>query len=148
LGAAISRKAYLVVEQAGASIDGMTAAYQRILGGLLFAAPMALVFLGRDRWRARDTGASPPAPDAPRVGRRFPWVWLLVNSLAGPTLGVGFYQWALATQPSGVVLPIVATTPIAVIPFAYFFEGDRPGPRSVLGGILAVAGAIGLTLSR
>ena len=76
------------------------------------------------------------------------WLWVLLNSLAGPTIGVGCYQWALENNPSGVVLPVVATTPIVVMPFAFLFEGDRPGPRSLLGGIIAVAGAVALALSR
>jgi drug/metabolite transporter (DMT)-like permease len=47
-----------------------------------------------------------------------------------------------------VVLPIVATMPIVVIPFAYFLEGDRPSARSLAGGVLAVLGAIALALIR
>jgi len=71
---------------------------------------------------------------------------VVLNSLAGPTLGVGCYQWALATEPSGIVLPIVATLPIAVIPFAYLLEGERPTARSLAGGLLAVLGAVALAL--
>ena len=44
------------------------------------------------------------------------------------------------------MLPIVATTPLIVIPFAYKIEGDRPGVRSLIGGVIAVAGAIALTV--
>jgi drug/metabolite transporter (DMT)-like permease len=68
--------------------------------------------------------------------------WILVNALAGPTLGVGCYQWALATRPTGVVLPIVATTPIVVIPLAMMVEGERPHLRSLIGGAIAVIGAV------
>ena len=45
-------------------------------------------------------------------------------------------------------MTILATTPIVVIPFAFLFEGEKPGPRSRFGGVIAVAGAIGLTLAR
>jgi drug/metabolite transporter (DMT)-like permease len=48
----------------------------------------------------------------------------------------------LATRPTGVVLPIVATTPIVVIPFARLVEGERPRKRSLVGGAIAVAGAV------
>ena len=76
------------------------------------------------------------------------WPWVVANALAGPTLGVSCYQWALATTPSALVLPIVATTPLAVVPLAYFMEGERPGARSLLGGALAVAGAAALAAWR
>jgi len=35
---------------------------------------------------------------------------------------------------------------LAVIPFAYFIEGDRPSRRSLVGGAIAVAGAVALAL--
>lgn len=144
-GAVVSRKAYAVAKAAGQNVDGLTAAYQRILGGLVFALPPSLFIMRRKRSGSLKEGAAIATdPD----GRRGLWLWVLLNSLAGPTLGVGCYQWALETTPSGVVLPIVATTPIVVIPFAFLFEGDRPGPRSLLGGIIAVAGAVALAMAR
>jgi drug/metabolite transporter (DMT)-like permease len=42
------------------------------------------------------------------------------------------------------VLPIVALTPLVIIPFSYHLEGERPSRRSLLGGALAVCGAAGL----
>ena len=73
---------------------------------------------------------------------------MLGNAMLGPVLGVSCYQWALATTPSGIVLPIVATTPLVIIPLTYWFEGDRPSRRSLVGGIVAVAGVVALTLVR
>ena len=145
LGAVVSRKAYAVVAHAGQNVDGLTAAYQRILGGLIFSAPPSLWVLLKNR--LKNPGSNSGAAADPR-SRRSVWLWVLLNSLAGPTVGVGCFQWALKTAPSGIVLPIVATTPIVVVPFAFLFEGDRPGPRSLLGGVIAVAGAISLTLAR
>ena len=55
---------------------------------------------------------------------------------------------ALKTTPTGVVLPIVALTPIVIIPFARYTEGERPTVRSILGSVIAVAGAAALALSR
>jgi len=69
---------------------------------------------------------------------------VLVNGLAGPALGVSCYQWALKTTPTGVVLPIVAITPLVIIPFSYHLEGERPTVRSLIGGALAVTGAAAL----
>jgi drug/metabolite transporter (DMT)-like permease len=69
-------------------------------------------------------------------------------ALFGPVVGVACYQWALATAPSGIVLPIVALCPVVILPLSYFWEGDRPHPRSYVGGAVAVACAIGLALAR
>ncbi len=135
-GAVLSRKAFQLADHAGQSIDGGTAAYQRILGGIGVAAVYFLWARGRGRQGAAGG----------RVEWSKAWPWVLVNTLGGPVLGVGCYQWALSTTPSGIVLPIVAMLPLAVIPFAWRFEGDRPGIRSVIGGIIAVAGVVALTL--
>jgi drug/metabolite transporter (DMT)-like permease len=59
---------------------------------------------------------------------------------------VSCFQWALKTTPTGIVLPIVATTPLMVIPFAYVLEKERPSVRSLIGSVVAVLGAAALTL--
>ena len=66
------------------------------------------------------------------------------NALAGPTVGVGCYQWALSTTPSGLVLPIIATSPLVTLVLSFFLEKLRPTRRAVLGGVIAVAGAVAL----
>ena len=134
-GAVLSRKAFQLIAQAGQHMDGGTAAYQRIIGGVLVAA----VYLAWLKLRK---------PDRPRGDWHKAWPWVIANTLGGPVLGVSCYQWALATTPSGVVLSIVATLPLAVIPFAWRIEGDRPGLQSIIGGIIAVAGVIALMLVR
>jgi drug/metabolite transporter (DMT)-like permease len=123
------------MEAAEGGVDGITAAYQRILGGV---AVTALFF---SYVKLRHPSASP-------AEKRKAWPWVLANGLSGPTLGVSCYQWALKTTPTGVVLPIVALTPIVIIPFARYVEGERPSWRSLLGGAVAVAGAAALALSR
>ena len=86
------------------------------------------------------TGAE--VQDAFRGRRGKVWPWLVVNAIAGPTLGVSCFQWALAERGTGVVLPIVALTPLTIIPFAMWLEGERPSRRSLAGGVVAVAGAV------
>ena len=130
-GAVLSRKAYQI---AGHTIDAGTATYQRAIGGIVVVAAF-LVFTSwgqgtlKRNWRAG-------------------WIWIVAHALTGPTIGVSCFQWALSTTPSGIVLPIVATTPLAVIPFAYFMDGDRPSARSLIGGAIAVAGAVALALAK
>lgn len=76
------------------------------------------------------------------------WPWVLANSFAGQTLGVTCYQWALKTTPTGLVLAIIATTPLVVIPFAHLIEGEAVESRSIVGGSIAVLGAVLLLFLR
>lgn len=141
-GAVISRKAFAVADLARQSIDGPTAAYQRILGGLAVGG----LFLGLVKLMSNDAGkGTADLQTRPRLASLRAWPWVLLNGLAGPTLGVSCFQWALKTTPAGIVLPIVATTPLVGIPLAYLLEGDRTTPRALLGGCLAVLGAVALT---
>ncbi|MFO1487996.1 MAG: DMT family transporter [Verrucomicrobiota bacterium] len=139
-GAVLSRKAFKVAADAGEAFhgvgDGVNAAYQRMLGGLLVSA-IFFVWL-KLAHKPLDGGRKADWPKA--------WPWLIGNSLAGPCFGVACYQWALMSSPTNIVLPIVATTPLAVIPLAHFFEKERVTKRAIFGGVIAVAGVIGLTL--
>lgn len=144
LGAVLSRKAYAVAGAAGFQVDGGTAAYQRILGGL---AIVTLPFVYARLVARCKRGAAGVAALDGGGGRRAAVGWVLLNGLTGPTVGVAMYQWALRTTPSGLVLPITATTPLLVIPFAYWLERDRPSRRSLAGGVLAVLGVAGLAWS-
>ncbi len=137
-GAVLTRKAFDVAGHAGQHIDGGTAAYQRILGGLLLTAVVLFIHRRRKQPDPPDTNAA-----AGRPWRRA-WPWVIANALCGPALGVACYQWALAIAPTGVVLAIVATTPLAVIPFTMFLDGERPTVRSLAGGAVAVLGAAAL----
>ena len=142
LGAVLSRKGFAIAQAAGENIDGITAAYQRILGGVLLGAAVFAVV----KYNLRSARPDQAAEEGEKQGSpwRRAWTLVLINGLAGPALGVSCYQWALKTTPTGVVLPIVAITPIVIIPFSYYLEGERPGKRSLLGGAIAVAGAAAL----
>ena len=110
----------------------MTVTLQRALAGLVIGA----LWFALARLRS---GAAPMRPALKEGGG-----WLLANALAGPTLGVVCYQWALARHPVSEVLPVVAMVPLAVIPLAYWLERERPTRLSLLGGVLAVAGVVSL----
>ena len=135
-GAVISRKAFALSAAGGLAVDGGTAAFQRALGGLMVVTAVYLFSMRTSATRGTTR---------PRWKSAVPWI--LTNSLAG-ALGVSCYQWALGTTPSAVVLPIVALTPLMVVPFAYLFEGEKPGARSLWGGLVAVIAAALLSWSR
>lgn len=141
-GAVLSRKAYAVSTAHGFVIagvgGGINAAYQRLLGGLLVCGAFVLYLKLR----------RPPGAAARPADWRRAWPMIVANGLCGPAFGVTCYQWALSAAPTGIVLPIVATTPLVVMPLAHFLEGDRITWRSLLGGLLAVGGVVGLTLVR
>ena len=145
LGALVSRKGGLVADAAGEATHnatfGLNAAYQRILAGLIFAS---LWFLALHLLRRKPAPAEPVAPTRSPLDLRL----IIANGLIGPVLGVGCYQWALATTPSGIVLPIAAMTPLFAIPIAFWLEGDRPSRRALIGSVIAVAGCIALTITR
>jgi drug/metabolite transporter (DMT)-like permease len=141
IGVVVSRHGYRVAERAGEPITGLggglTAAYQRILAGIVVAAGFFLWL----KFRAKKGDAKTP------LVRQFGflplkslWPWILANGTTGPALGVGCYQWALTLLGTGVVLPIVALTPLVIIPFSRYVEGERPRKRSLAGGLVAVAG--------
>jgi drug/metabolite transporter (DMT)-like permease len=141
-GAVLSRKAYAAAAAAGEAfrptlLDGINVAYQRMLGGIAVTF-FLLAYL--KVWRAPSQG---PKTDWKRGAP-----WLVGHALAGPAAGVTCFQWALMLQPANIVLPIVATTPLAVLPLAHFFEGEPVTRRAVLGSAIAVAAVIGLVLVR
>lgn len=140
IGAVLSRKANELTALAGQPIDGITAAYQRIVGGLVVTA---VFFALRALWVSRKLDTTPALKPTPRD-----YLWIPANALCGAVIGVSFYQWSLATTPSGLVLPIVACTPLVIVPLSYWLEGERPTRRSLLGGVIAVAGVVALILVR
>jgi drug/metabolite transporter (DMT)-like permease len=142
-GAVLSRKAFEVARLAADPIDGITAAYQRILGGIIVMALLLLLVKRRFlvQMLLADEDEPPVDLTARKANWRKAWPWVLLNGLVGPALGVSCFQWALMSAPTGIVLPIIATTPIVIIPFAHYLEGERPTRRSLAGGAIAVLGA-------
>jgi drug/metabolite transporter (DMT)-like permease len=147
LGAVLSRKAYFVAHDAGEFPDPGTTGYQRVLGGILIPAVILIVVKSRS---ARAHGGIFEEKTF-RVSREKwlrIWPWVFGNSLAGQTLGVTCVQWALEKTPAGIVMAVVATTPIMLLPMTRIVENEKIGIRSLAGAIIAVGGVIGLTFWR
>ncbi len=143
VAAVLTRKAYFVAHAAGEHPDPGTTGYQRVIGGTV---ALALIFLVV-KWRhARRRGDDAQMIDSFSAREKWQlWPWVLANSLAGQTIGVSCMQWALENTPTGIVTAIIATTPIVMLPLARIFEHEKITARSLIGGLIAVAGVLGLT---
>ncbi len=134
-GSVLSRKASAFYPATHGITEGMiggaTAAYERILPGILVA--LAFFLLTKRTAESREPRAWPRA-----------WPWIIGNALAGPSIGVAIYQWGVATTPTGILMPIVATVPVLTQFLAWKIEGHHPTRRTVLGGVIAVAGVVAL----
>ncbi len=141
IGAVLSRHGQLLARDSGHPVDGLSVAYQRILAGVAFT-------IGWWLWQRARTPVPVGGPAGTSLPWRRAWPWVILNGLSGPCLGVACYQWAFQTHPTGIVMSITALTPLVVIPISWAVEGIKPSPRSVVGGCIAVAGAIWLALHR
>jgi drug/metabolite transporter (DMT)-like permease len=135
LGAVITRKANEVNEAAHLNINGMTAAYQRMLGAFIIGI---LIFIAIE-WMLRHQHRN-VVVSSNRYKRAAPWT--ILNASVGLVLGNSCYQWALQYTSTGIVLAVVATTPLLVMPMAYWLDNDRPTRRAILGAFVAVAGVL------
>lgn len=146
-GSVISRKAYAVAHAAGEHVDPGTASYQRLLGGILFPAVILLVV----KWRSAHAHGGVLEAKTMNVSRekwRRVWPWVLGNSLAGQTLGMACFQWAIERTPTGIVTAVTAMTPVALLPMTRLVDGEKIGRRPLVGAVIAVAGVVWLALSR
>lgn len=146
LGAVLSRRAYAAAAESGTwqgDLDiwesiamGATSGYQRLLGGTVV---IVLFFIASRYIRAWRTAADPSHAGAPLSIKA---KYVLLTAATGPVFGIICFQWALATTPSAVVQPIVAMTPLVVMPMTWLLEGERPNLRSVLGSVVSVGGVL------
>lgn len=131
-GAVISRKAEAVATEVGIHSTGISAAFQRVFAGVVFAVVAVVVIRffasrkSREHWKTPFDKKLAP--------------WLLGAALFGPVIGVSCFQWALQTLESGIVLSVVALTPIVLMPLAVVTEGDHPSKLAIVGAVVAVAG--------
>jgi len=143
LGAVLSRKAYFVAQAAGESPDPGTTGYQRVLGGMLVPGILLLA----TKWKSARTHGGVFEEKTFLVSRekwKRIWPWVFGNSFAGQTLGVTCVQWALERTPAGIVMTVVATTPLILLPMTWIVEHEKIRLRSLCGAIVAVAGIVGL----
>ena len=136
IGATISRHAESIAESSGITINGLSQAFQRVSAGL-----MCLFVL----WAWKRFRGTIPRPNTNRAQIS---IWVLTAALFGPVLGVSCFQQSLKTMTSGEAMAVTATSPLLLIPLAYFFEGDKIRPLALLGAITGVSGVIMMALLR
>jgi drug/metabolite transporter (DMT)-like permease len=148
LGTTLSRVAYQAAADAGIAVDGVASSWQRMIGGLLctlLAEAVLRLSIGIPPVQMAGEALA-PAGGNPRP--QMAWLWLGASVVLGPLLGLSVYQWVLINQPGALVQAVTALTPVIVIPFAWWIDGDRPGWHGVVGGCLACACAILLVVLR
>jgi drug/metabolite transporter (DMT)-like permease len=140
----LSKHGFTLLDAAANPVTPVEAAYQRLWGGC-FAA---LLIHGVTRWRWRGQLA-PPGPKAPFPVSPLPApVWVALNALLGPVLGVTCLMWAVSlVHNPGLVQTIAASATLLSIPAAHRLEGARPRLTYFLGVTLALTGVAGLLLA-
>jgi drug/metabolite transporter (DMT)-like permease len=143
----VSRRAFTLDGAGLGGIEGgVAAAYLRNLGGLGCAFLALLTVPALVRWGGPITRLWQRSQAVEHPDWRAGWPWLAVSALVGPGLGVVCYQWALTGNLAGPVQAILATLPVVILPMAWWSEGDRPTPLAIVGGLVAVGGAVCLAL--
>jgi drug/metabolite transporter (DMT)-like permease len=142
----LSSHAFVLMKGAGERIQPIEAAYQRLLGGAAIAIVIHCITValrGKSDVPVPDTHAAPfpksrlPAP-----------VWVTLNALFGPVLGVTCLLWAVSLiRNPGLVQTVAATATLLTVPLARWLEGARPGPGYFIGCGLALGGVAGLWLA-
>jgi hypothetical protein len=144
----LTKSAFLRIHACGEELDSLTAAYQRLLGGVTVAVvAMVVLWLFQQVQRAdgRRRLRVPPDPVRPSVWAA---LWVVANALAGPVLGVGCMLWAIrVTENPGAVQAVVATATLVSIPFSRRLEGRSLNRNYYYGATMSILGTAGLLLS-
>lgn len=143
----LSRHAFTLLKQSGEPVHLHGAAYQRLLGGFIVAVLIYGISAAIKKLRStpQPTDVLPaPFPDSPLPAP----VWVALNALLGPVLGVTCMLWAISLVANpGLVQAIAAVATLLTVPFARHLEGARPRTPYFIGCLLALAGIAGLLLT-
>ena len=68
------------------------------------------------------------------------WAWLVVLGVAHTAAGIGVFMWALARLPATELGVLSYLEPASAVVFGWLFLAEAPGPATLGGGALIVAG--------
>jgi drug/metabolite transporter (DMT)-like permease len=136
----LSRHGFNQLRDAGETLPFATASWQRLVGGAVVALLLFLFFGRRSKPQIiNDSGAHVSVLPAP--------VWVGLNALFGPILGVTCMLWAISLVANpGLVQAVAATATLLSVPFAYLLEGARPKWTYYIGTLLALSASALLIL--
>jgi drug/metabolite transporter (DMT)-like permease len=140
----LSRHAFTLLKKAGESIPPSGAAYQRLIGGCLVAVLIYAITSALRKPTKPPDAQCAPFPDSP-----FPApVWVALNALFGPVLGVTCMLWAISLVANpGMVQAVAASSTLLTVPFARRLEAARPRVSYFIGCLLALGGIAGLLIA-
>ena len=145
----LTKSAFIRIQAAGGTLDPLTAAYQRLLGGVTVAMIAVLLVWVLRTLRQKEGVAQ---PFARQVSGRIParaGLWVVANALAGPVFGVGCMLWAIREIGNpGVVQAVVATATLVSVPISRRLEGRSLQSNYFYGAAMSILGTAGLLLLR
>jgi drug/metabolite transporter (DMT)-like permease len=68
------------------------------------------------------------------------WLWILLLALVPQLLGHSSFNWALRYLPAAFVAIVLLGEPVGSAILAYVVLGELPGPLTLLGAVLVLAG--------
>lgn len=133
----LSKYGFIQAAAAAIPVTPVESAYQRLLGGCAAAILIHLIVMQVSRLRPSPPSAAAAFPASPLPAP----VWVTLNAMLGPVLGVTCLMWAISmVHNAGLVQTVAATATLLSILPARWLEGARPGLNYYLGSGLALVG--------
>jgi drug/metabolite transporter (DMT)-like permease len=137
----LTKHAFTQVKASGLVLHPLTAAYQRMLGGVF----LALLVFAVSQWILKSRRQVPAVTPGPLVTGVPPAAWVIANALAGPVLGVTCMLWAIReVNNPGLVQAVVATATLFTVPLARHFESKIFRWNYFAGAVMALGAMAGL----
>lgn len=135
-----SRGVFLSARSEGIELSPLSAAAWRLTGGFAIALLIGFIFSSwKHQWSIR-TECNLLIPKGPRPWHAIPLVWVSLNALFGPVLGITAWLWAVSLAHPAIVQSIAACAPLISLPFANKWESfDHPW-RFAAGGCVSLIG--------